>query len=209
MTRSSNTETLTDMEVQDARPVRERIVNAALELAQTIGVQGMSQARVAAAAGIRQSHLTYYFPTRADLIKATVYAIRDQMLEATRNAFRTADSTTDPVQALREFCLGEVCDLNKARLVLSLLVVAEQEPSLQQWQEEFMREDLGQWMAVYRQLGLDPRPEEVELFHTTYIGATLVAGSSDTEAARQRARRVVGMAFDRLLEASGYTPSQS
>lgn len=208
MTRSSNTESLTEIDGQDARPVRERIVNAALELAQTIGVQGMSQARVAAAAGIRQSHLTYYFPTRADLIKATVYAIRDQMLDATRNALSVSDNLTDPVQALREFCLREVCDLNKARLVLSLMVVAEQEPSLHHWQEEFVEEDLGQWVAVYRQLGLDPKAEEIELFHTTYIGATLVAGRSGTDAAFQRARRVAGMAFDRLLLSSGYQPGR-
>ena len=209
MAHSSRTDKLTETDSQDATPVRERIVQAALELAQTIGVQGMSQARVAAAAGVRQSHLTYYFPTRADLIKATVYAIRDQMLDATRNALQPTDDIRDPVAALRAYCLREVCNLSKARLVLSLMVVAEQEPSMNEWNDAFTQEDIGVWLGVYRQLGVNPPAEEIELFHTTYVGATLLAARSGTEAAMQRAMRVMGLAFDRLLESGGYQPEQS
>ncbi|HVK98383.1 MAG TPA: TetR family transcriptional regulator [Dongiaceae bacterium] len=197
---SSRTDSPTEMDSQDTRSVRERIVEAALELAQTVGVQGMSQARVAAVAGVRQSHLTYYFPTRADLIKATVSAIRDQMLDVTRNFLQMSDEEMDPVQGLREFCLREVCDQGKARLMLSLLVVAEEEPSLRQWNDEFHLENLSQWQEVYRQLGFEVPAEEVELFHAAFVGASLLAAQSGSEAAQARAARVAAMAIDRLFQ---------
>ena len=60
---------------QDALPVRERLLAAAMELVRAQGLQGFSQARVAAVAGLRQSHLTYYFPSRKDLLKALVETI--------------------------------------------------------------------------------------------------------------------------------------
>lgn len=183
-----------------AKSVRQRIVDAALELARTVGVQGMSQARVAKAAGVRQSHLTYYFPSRADLIKATVYAIRDQMLEATQAALQITDQGVDPLESLRQFCLREVCDLPKARLLLSIMVVAEEEASLHPWIDELHQESLTQWQAIYRALGIDAREEDVELFHASFVGATLLGAQTGSEAAIRRAVRATEMAFDRLVQ---------
>jgi len=49
--------------------VRDRILQAALRLLAESGAHELTQPRVAKAAGVRQSHLTYYFPTRADLLQ--------------------------------------------------------------------------------------------------------------------------------------------
>src|ERR1051325_11984690 len=49
--------------------VRERILQAALALLAESGAHELTQPRVAKAAGVLQSHLTYYFPTRADLLQ--------------------------------------------------------------------------------------------------------------------------------------------
>lgn len=187
-------------DANSTRSVRQRIVDAALELAQTVGVQGMSQARVAAAAGVRQSHLTYYFPTRAALIQATVHAIRDQMLEEMQAALCLTTPHSDPLQAFRHFCLQEVCNLPKARLLLAIMVVAEQEASLHPWIDAFHLESIAQWQGMYRALGIDARDEDVELFHSTFVGATLLAAQTGSEAALRRAVRVAEMALDRLLQ---------
>lgn len=199
ITDSSHKADTHECDAANAKSVRQRIVDAALELAQTVGVQGMSQARVATAAGVRQSHLTYYFPTRADLIKATVHAIRDQMLEATQAVLQITDITSDPLEAFREFCMREVCDLPKARMLLSIMVIAEQESSLHPWIDEFHKESLAQWQTMYHALGIDAPEDEVELFHATFVGATLLSAQTGSEEARQRAVRVTQLAFDRLL----------
>ena len=50
--------------------IRSRILEAALGLLARSGAHELTQPRVARAAGVRQSHLTYYFPTRAELMQA-------------------------------------------------------------------------------------------------------------------------------------------
>jgi AcrR family transcriptional regulator len=68
---------------QDARS---RILDAAVEVFRDDGVRALTQTRVAAKAGLRQSHLTYYFPKKSDLLAATLQ-------ETHLRAGRSADST--------------------------------------------------------------------------------------------------------------------
>ena len=49
--------------------VRSRILEAALGLLAENGAHELTQPKVARAAGVRQSHLTYYFPTRGELLQ--------------------------------------------------------------------------------------------------------------------------------------------
>ena len=49
--------------------VRDRILEAALRLLAEAGAHELTQPKVAKAAGVRQSHLTYYFPTRGELLQ--------------------------------------------------------------------------------------------------------------------------------------------
>ena len=51
--------------------VREKIVTAANEIVLTVGFSALTQQAVAVRAEVRQSHLTYYFPTRRDLPRGT------------------------------------------------------------------------------------------------------------------------------------------
>ena len=48
--------------------VRSAILDAGSSLLREHGIAALTQPRVAAAAGVKQSHLTYYFPKRADLL---------------------------------------------------------------------------------------------------------------------------------------------
>ncbi len=50
--------------------VRSDILDAALSIIETQGLEQLTQPRIARAAGVRQSHLTYYFPRRTDLLSA-------------------------------------------------------------------------------------------------------------------------------------------
>ncbi|MDH3319882.1 MAG: TetR/AcrR family transcriptional regulator [Betaproteobacteria bacterium] len=55
--------------------VRDRILEAALGLLAESGAHELTQPKVSKAAGVRQSRLTYYFPTRADLLQAVAQGI--------------------------------------------------------------------------------------------------------------------------------------
>jgi DNA-binding transcriptional regulator YbjK len=50
--------------------VRNIILKAARDLVRSQGMKALTQPRVAKLAGVRQSHLTYYFPRKTDLLMA-------------------------------------------------------------------------------------------------------------------------------------------
>jgi AcrR family transcriptional regulator len=52
--------------------VRDRVLEAAFGLLAESGAHELTRPKVSKVAGIRQSHLTYYFPTRADLLQEVV-----------------------------------------------------------------------------------------------------------------------------------------
>ncbi|MEO7253460.1 MAG: TetR/AcrR family transcriptional regulator, partial [Casimicrobium sp.] len=57
--------------LQPDASVRDKILTAANEILLTLGFSALTQQSVAGRAGVRQSHLTYYFPTRNDLLRGT------------------------------------------------------------------------------------------------------------------------------------------
>lgn len=54
--------------------VRQRILDTALDIVENEGMKALTQPRIAKACGLRQSHLTYYFPRKADLYVALLDA---------------------------------------------------------------------------------------------------------------------------------------
>ena len=67
---------------------RQDIINASLAVLKASGYAGFTQPRVAAEVGLRQSHLTYYFPTRVDLLAAVARVAIDRQLVAVDHAER-------------------------------------------------------------------------------------------------------------------------
>ena len=64
------------------RSTRERILDTALALLKELGYDKLTQPQVAKAAGITQGHLTYYFPTRSNLLLALAeHSLRTSMVQ--------------------------------------------------------------------------------------------------------------------------------
>jgi AcrR family transcriptional regulator len=98
------------------KSARQRILDAALKILTKEGVSALTQTRVAAAAGLRQSHLTYYFPRKTDLLAATLEASHAQGHKPKRGS--SAD--VDPVEAVRALMF----DRNRMRFFLSVVAQA-------------------------------------------------------------------------------------
>ncbi len=75
----------------DAASVRERILAAAVALLHEGGIQGWSQVQVARRAKVRQSHVTYYFPKRHDLIDALAQHVTGGMALALQGVLESAE----------------------------------------------------------------------------------------------------------------------
>ena len=108
----------------DQRTIREEILSAAMKILQTGGVKQLSQARVAREAGIRQSHLTYYFPKKVDMIAALLQLHIDR-------AEARLDSSSSGRAPDRRGSLEMLCtNRPRMRFFMGLVIEADQNDEL-------------------------------------------------------------------------------
>lgn len=127
------------------------ILESAMKLLESEGAPGLSQVRVAKEAGIPQGHLTYYFPKKADLIRAVLlhfFAVVAQDILA-------ALEKNGPVNAL-SILSDFVNSKNRARALLGILSVAESDPEVMQVLQERMLFMRGQVASISDPTGQDP-----------------------------------------------------
>lgn len=174
---------------------RERLLVAALAVLESEGVHALTQPRVAERAGLRQSHLTYYFPTRGDLLKAIAeYAAGDGP-----NVVRGgADAIPPTMAALKAHLAERVLDSRMARLMLALTVASDEDPAVKRWMVEFDERVRATFAEVFVRMGLRLAPTELALFHASIIGIAVLHSSERTEASAREARRLIGATLDRL-----------
>lgn len=105
---------------------RDRILDAALRVLEKHGSRGFRQARIAEEAGLRQSHLTYYFPTRAALAEAVVARLVESQRAAMQHVL--AEASDEPLlNRLLRAMKTAVTDTRRTRLLLALLLEVEEE----------------------------------------------------------------------------------
>lgn len=102
--------------------VKQRILDAALDIVKEHGVKALTQTRVAAAAGLRQSHLTYYFPHKADLLAAALQASHARASDAKAKRSEAVDAMA-AIESL-------IVDRNKMRFFLGVVLEASERPDL-------------------------------------------------------------------------------
>jgi AcrR family transcriptional regulator len=115
----------------DASPalgVRERILDAALEILQESGLQHLTQVRVSERAGVRQSHLTYYFPTRQDLLEAVTARFVEGIARGVGHAMQ-GRATPEPESVLQHLAAA-IANLEHTRMFLGVVVEADGDPEL-------------------------------------------------------------------------------
>lgn len=105
--------------------VRQRILDAALDIVEEQGIQALTQPRVAKAAGLRQSHLTYYFPRKADLFVALLQASHDRTPRR-RKALHGSEDFEAVLKSLKELMF----DRHRMRFFLGIVLEGSEDPEL-------------------------------------------------------------------------------
>jgi AcrR family transcriptional regulator len=103
--------------------VRERILDAAFNILAESGLQHLTQVQTAARAGVRQSHLTYYFPTRDDLLEAVTARAIDGIASALRRVL--VDDTRSSRVQLLERLAHAVTPAAHMRMFVAMIVEAD------------------------------------------------------------------------------------
>ena len=185
---------------------RDRILHAAFLLLNDEGFGALTQTRVAAKAGVRQSHLTYYFPTRLDLLRETAVYGCNAMLGMMSTAIESGMLT---LANFRDFLISDISDRRIARLMCALIVASDEDQSIKPWLESFENANRDRLQQCFFRLGLDVAREDVELFHAAYVGAVILDLGEASDASLTRSQRIVQTAFDRIAASSKKVAARS
>jgi AcrR family transcriptional regulator len=167
--------------------VRTRILDAALRLLAGGGAHELTQPRVARAAGVRQSHLTYYFPTRVDLLQAVARHSIDRLAAQLAHA---------RPGALAEGIAAGTADRRRARVMLGLVGAADRDPAIRRRMRAFVREIRGRLAHALEAAGLRADARSVAFFHAVVVGCAVLQLARGDAASRAEARDVVRFAAD-------------
>lgn len=147
--------------------LRAKILDAALTILHGSGIRALSQAKVAAAVGIRQSHLQYYFPKKIDLVIALLRGHVD-MASHGAGSGEAAPGPGDGRQGSIDQALEVIAaDPGRMRFFLGLIMEAEDEPALRTLLDEHVEQfhaEVAAWFG--RQRG----DADVEAFLNTLRG---------------------------------------
>jgi len=175
---------------------RERILHAAVGILNEDGFGALTQTRVAKKAGVRQSHITYYFPARNDLLRETAVYGCNVMLEMLSGSIETGTLT---LATARDFFVTDISDRRFARLMCALIVASDEDEHIKLWLASFEVFNRKRLLDTFQKLGLEITLDDVENFHCTYVGAVMLDLGESTEASLERTAHVLRRAFDSLM----------
>ena len=180
-----------------ASAVKQRILDAAVKLLVEQGGNALTQPRIAAAAGVRQSHLTYYFPKRNDLLLAvTLHWAYTHLKASTQQVGVRPSNLRDATRYLGDI----VVEAARVRIILSLIVAADEDPRIREPLREliaFERASVGALMAGVGAL-LDA--DGAALTHATAVGLAVLRVAQGSSVDRET-RALVKKLVDELVPA--------
>ena len=181
---------------------REKILTASSELLLTEGFGALTQQAVAARAGVRQSHITYYFPTRNDLLRATAQHGVETLFEPLTSAALAGEGPPS-IAAVRELLMPDKTDRQWFRLMTGLLIASDEDESIRSWLQQFDERIRQRLAAALATAGVHITEDDSHFLHATFIGALHLDMQAQTDVSFARLERTVAMALDHILPPPG------
>lgn len=170
--------------------VRTRILEAALRLLGEGGAASITQPRVSKEAGVRQSHLTYYFPTVTDLLQA----VARHSFQSLSKELTGADAR-GRAASLAEAIAKATRDKRRVRVMLALVQSADRDATLKPGMRRFIRELRAGIEPLLRSAGLEATPQDVAFLHAVVVGCAVLQLARDDASAREEAGAVLERAI--------------
>jgi len=176
---------------------KEIIIEAGLTVFREHGYPGFSQPRVSAEAGIRQSHLTYYFPTRVDLMTAIAqtainrqFGAIDMMLKGSSQ--EQVSNTMTSISVRYEM----------TRVLMALAQAADQEPNIRALFREFADGFVAHIGRMLENLGIKPAAEYCYFIHALSADLAVIDFATARLDGAKRATNVLQTTFALLASQS-------
>lgn len=168
------------MKTEKKSGVREKILKAAVSLLGDCGLRKLAQPQIAKKAKIPQGHITYYFPTRSDLLLAvaerSLYSIADIVMKSAGKAAVETD--------FLPLILPLIKDEVRTRMLLGLLVESDENPELR----KRLRKSLSFTYSLIATATGKEDDAEVRLVSASLLGLGIqhyLEGPESTESVRQ------------------------
>lgn len=192
------------MPPDNATDVRQRILNAALGLLAEHGFMEVTQPKIARAAGVRQSHLTYYFPTRSELLKALAVHSIETMLGSLLAGASAGKLTPEVFVQIAGEALA---DKRRARVMLGLIVSSEEDREIKQFLREFVVRVRATISNVATLLGREPDQTNIVALHMLFVGAAVLNVARDDANSRRECAEIARIAIETFLTGDDPAPA--
>lgn len=174
-----------------------RIIAAGLEVLRRDGMLALTQPRVAKAARIRQSHLTYYFPTRSALVEAIAAAVADGLIAG----FDAALAARGPAARAKSF--ARIGTKEQTRLLLGLVLAADREKSVRMRFRAVTKAVRARIAAAMASEGAPADADAVALFHALCVGLAVLDLARDEPGSRREVETATRSALSQLAQNGG------
>jgi AcrR family transcriptional regulator len=174
-----------------------RIVDTALELLRREGVTALTQPRIAKASGLRQSHITYYFPKRSDLVAAVATSVAERL----KKGFAAALAADHPGDIAE--CFARIAMPEQTRLLLALVLAADEEKSIRALFRRLTKDIRDEIAAGLARQGIEAGDDAVALFHALGVGLAVLDLARGEPAARRETRTATKLALSQMPKRKG------
>lgn len=195
-----------------ASATRQAILDAGFALLRDSGIAMLTQTRVAQAAGLKQSHLTYYFPTRTDLLLAiaehAILGMEDKLTSppaatSANSAPDTAAIAATPpdrpsTSALLDTLTHRIIEGVPPRAVLGLIVAADAQPEIRAALRTFVARIRERIRGLLTSTGLPDDDDSTLLFHASLVGLAVMHQARLDETSQREVSRGVATLLQRL-----------
>jgi AcrR family transcriptional regulator len=169
---------------------RDIILAAAVATLREVGYSGFTQPRVAKRAEVRQSHLTYYFPTRLALLEAVARIVVENQLAQLDESLQVS-SVPGAIKAITSVVVRP----ENTRVLMALAQAADEESSLSQ-----VFRDLADGVALrigrlLERLHIEATREQISLIHAVAVGLAVINLATQRPNPKTRVEAILACAF--------------
>jgi AcrR family transcriptional regulator len=142
---------------------------------------------------VRQSHLTYYFPTRLALLEGVARLAVDGQLAALQSIVDLPS-----VSAVIKSITAMIGRHENTRVLMALAQAADEEPSLRSLFRELADGIVSRLRQLLENLHLDATEEQVLLFHSLSVGLAVVDLATQRPHSKRRVEAILESLFATL-----------
>lgn len=179
-----------------APDVRTQILESALALLGAHGVAALTQPKVSRAAGVSQSHLTYYFPTRADLLLAVARHAIGRVTARLHEAVGRGGA--GGAERGRAVLAAALTDKRNIRVMLGLVVASDEDRKIKVSLRRFVADVRAVLRAELRGMGAEADDAAIAGLHATAIGLAVLNLARDNAGSRREVDAVLRRSLARL-----------